>query len=217
MTQKSHLPIIQKLVDTVYDDPLITSVDRGHYVESMIALVLDKQWRATAVERSWAPWDFEREDDGARLEVKQSAALQTWLVYSDAPRERSASFDIALRKEVRSKGGDFAPDCPGRPADVYIFAWHPVMDHEVADHRCPEQWRFFVVPEQQLPNQKTISINRLRILAPEIGYDQLAAEIETWIARLGELKFQAEFRNGRYVKGSRFDNRQPGEKGIVSG
>ena len=128
MTESSHLRIIQKLVDTFYGNRLINNVDRGHYVESMIALVLGKQWCPTAVARGWAPWDFER-DDGARMEVKQSAALQPWSLYADAPQSRPATFDIAFRKEAWTKGGDYAPYCPGRPADVYIFSWHPIVDH----------------------------------------------------------------------------------------
>ena len=210
MTKTLHHKIIQELVTTFYGNPLINNVDRGHYVESMIALVLGKQWRATAVARGWAPWDFER-SDGARLEVKQSTALQPWSRFPDAPQSRSAAFDIAFRKESWTKGGDFAPYCPGRLADLYIFAWHPIVDHEVADHRDPKQWRFFVVPEQQLPDQKTISINPLRNLVAAVGYDQVSAEIEWRLDQLGELKVQTEFRNRRYVKGSRFDNRKPGE------
>ena len=207
MSRTLHRQIIQKLVGTLYGSRLINNVDRGHYVESMISLVLGEQWRPTAVERGWAPWDFEREEDGARLEVKQSAALQPWSAYEDAPRPRLATFDIAYRKEAWTKGGDFAPYCPGRPADVYIFACHPIADRRVADHRHPEQWRFVVVPERQLPAQKTISINRLRDLGAEVGYEQLSAEIEEQVAQLGELKVQTEFRNELYVKPSRFDNR----------
>ena len=203
MAETLHHQIIQKLVDTFYGNGLINNVERGHYLESMIALALGELWRPTAVLRGWAPWDFERKD-GARLEVKQSAALQPWSGYDDAPRPRLASFDIAFRKEVWTKGGDFAPYDPGRPADVYVFAWHPIKDLRVADHRSPEQWRFVVVPEWHLPNQKTISINRLRHLGTEVGYDQLFAKIEGEVAQLGELKVQTEVRNGRYVKPGRF-------------
>lgn len=203
MTETLHRQIIKKLVDTFYEHQLINNVERGHYVESMMALALGEQWRPTAVLRGWAPWDFERRD-GARLEVKQSAALQPWSVYDDAPPLRSASFDIAFRKEVWTKGGDFAPYEPGRPADVYVFAWHPIEDDQVADHRSPQQWRFIVLPEQQLPEQKTISIGRLRNLAEEIGYDQLAAGVERQVAQLGELKVETEVRTGRYVKPSPF-------------
>ena len=203
MAETLHHQIIQKLAGTFYGNRLINNVERGHYVESMIALALGEQWRPTAVLRGWAPWDFERED-GARLEVKQSAALQQWSGYDDAPRPRPASFDIAFRKEVWTKGGDFAPYDPGRPADVYVFAWHPIADHQVADQRLPEQWRFIMVPEQQLPKQKTISIGRLRKIAEEIDYDQLAAGVDSQIAQLDELKVDTEFRHGRYLKPSRF-------------
>ena len=38
-----------------------------------------------------------------------------------------------------------------RHADLYVFAWHPVKDLKIADHRCPGQWEFFVVAESKLP------------------------------------------------------------------
>lgn len=100
------------------------------------------------------------------------------------------------------------PYDPGRPADAYIFAWHPIVEHEVADHRHPEQWRFFVLPEQILPNQKTISVNRLKNLGPDIGYALLSTEVGAQIGLLTELKIEKELRNGLYVKPSRFENRQ---------
>ena len=210
MPEDLHRRTVHRLVNTYYDKQLINNVDRGHYVECMIVLGLGEEWNLTSELRGWAPWDIER-DDGARLEVKQSAALQTWSLAHDAPRPRTASFDIAFRKKPWTKGGDYPRYLPGRPADLYIFAWHPTMYHDVADHRSAEQWSFIVVPERQLPNQKTISINRVKKLAGEANYDRLPSVVSAKLSQLGDLKVKAEFNEGYYVRTSRFDNRKPGE------
>ena len=210
MSDTLHQRIVQKLIGTYYGSKLINNVDRGHYVECMIILALGEEWNLTSAQRGWAPWDIES-TAGARLEVKQSTALQPWSVASDAPQPRTQSFDIAFRKEPWTKGGNFPSYIPGRPADVYIFACHSLRDHAIADHRCPEQWRFIVVPERELPNQKTIPINRLKKLAAEMRYGQLAQQISATLSQLGELKTNAEANHGCYTKTSRFDNLKPGE------
>ena len=210
MPEDLYRRTIHTLVNTYYGSQLINNVDRGHYVECMIVLALGEEWNLTSARRGWAPWDIER-NDGARLEVKQSAVLQTWSLAHDAPPRRTATFDIACRKELWTKGGDYPPYMPGGPADVYIFAWHPILDYKVADHRCAEQWRFFVVPERELPNQKTISVNRVKSLAAEVAYDQIAAVVSAKLSQLGGLKVKVEFNEGYYIKTSRFDNGNPGE------
>ena len=125
MPEDLHRRTVHRLVNTYYDKQLINNVDRGHYVECMIVLGLGEEWNLTSELRGWAPWDIER-DDGARLEVKQSAALQTWSLAHDAPPPRTASFDIAFRKEPWTKGGDYPPYLPGRPADLYVFEKIPL-------------------------------------------------------------------------------------------
>ena len=210
MSDTLHQRIVQKLVGTYYSSGLINNVDRGHYVECMIILALGEEWNLTSAERGWAPWDIES-TDGARLEVKQSAVLQSWSVAGDAPQPRTQSFDIAFRKEPWTKGGNFPSYIPGRPADVYIFACHSLTDLAIADHRSADQWRFIIVPERELPNQKTISINRLKKLAAETRYGQLAHTISATLAQLDELKTNLESNHGCYTKASRFDNLKPGE------
>jgi hypothetical protein len=48
-----------------------------------------------------------------------------------------------------------------RFADVYVFAWHAATD-DGADHRDASQWDYFVLPESALPQQKTVSVDRVR-------------------------------------------------------
>ena len=38
-----------------------------------------------------------------------------------------------------------------RHADLYVFAWHPEENLKIANHRRPDQWKFFVVAESELP------------------------------------------------------------------
>ena len=210
MPDSLHQRTVRELANAFYGRPLINNVERGHYVECMVRLALNERWHLTNELRGWAPWDIER-DDGARLEVKQSAALQPWSTGEGAPQPRASLFDIASRKEAWTKGGGHAPYCPGRPADIYIFAWHPILDPEMADHRCYEQWSFFVVPEQELPERKTISINPLKKLAHGIRYGQLAITISAELRRIGKLKAEREVDEGRYIRTHRFDDRNPGE------
>ena len=67
---------------------------------------------------------------------------------------------------------------PSRNAEIFIFAWHPVTD-ETADHRDPDQWLFYVVPETALPAQKTISLPVLGRLATPIAHHALRAAVAT--------------------------------------
>ena len=52
---------------------------------------------------------------------------------------------------------------PGRHANVYVFAWHGETQ-ETADQRDPTTREFYVVPECELPPQKSIGLNIIRNL-----------------------------------------------------
>ncbi len=62
---------------------------------------------------------------------------------------------------------------PGRNADIFIFAWHPLTD-DTADHRDPDQWLFHVVAECRLPPRKSISLAGVQALASAIPIGALA-------------------------------------------
>ena len=118
----------------------------------MVALALGPEWKLTWEHGwDWAPWDVEHES-GARIEVKQSAARQTW-DREEVAKRRNPSFSIALRKGYSTRDGSRWVEfqTPSRPADIYVFAWHNERRRRHADHRDSTQWRFFVVPEPQLP------------------------------------------------------------------
>lgn len=70
---------------------------------------------------------------------------------------------------------------PGRHAQIYVFAHHPVTD-DSADHRDAGQWRFYVVPTEQLeahlPAAKTIRLGQVRQLGEEVDWGDLRAGVE---------------------------------------
>jgi hypothetical protein len=47
----------------------------------------------------------------------------------------------------------------GRPAHIYVFAYHPVRD-ESGDHRDASQWQFYVVAANRLPASQSISLEK---------------------------------------------------------
>lgn len=79
-----------------FDQHVLNNVYRADYIECLVALTLGPDWWITwARGWDWAPWDCEH-SSGARLEVKQAAAGQSWDRDACA-RRRAPSFDIARR------------------------------------------------------------------------------------------------------------------------
>ncbi|MHA6643739.1 hypothetical protein [Mesorhizobium sp. A623] len=160
--------IIASATSTAFGKPLVNNVLRSIISEAIVDAALDDNW--TWCSADWAGIDFQHAD-GTRLEVKQSAALQSW---QNADKKPSQSrFDIARRSGFWESSITWIPT-PGRNADIYVFAYHPVTDDAVADHRDPSQWLFYVVEESGLPRvAKTISLAAVRKLVDPVGVDEL--------------------------------------------
>ena len=186
MPNDLHNRIIGKFLER-YNEPLIDNVDRGAYVECMIALALGDAWRLP--KGAWNAYDLEHSATGAWMEVKNSSARQVVLPGYDGETEQP-SFSIrakSLYYQPTDAGKGTPLEPPRRTADLYVFAWHPVTD-EKADHRRADQWRFYVVRESDLPDQKSISLNPLEKLAQAVTYDELAGAVEAARAGLTSLK-----------------------------
>lgn len=164
--------IFESLIAELFNHKIIGNLYRPHYVERLVAIGLGSGF--TLKSEDWAGWDIEYNDQ-VRIEVKQSAALQTWTDRESlGGRPTSGAFDIAPRKGFFHDGGTKFEKRPGRPADIYIFAWHPVENRETCDQRRPDQWRFFIVPAAKLPDkQKTISRRVIERSYPSIGFEEL--------------------------------------------
>jgi hypothetical protein len=136
------------------------------YVESMVLELLGNEWRSVGA--NWAGWDIEHQD-GTRLEVRQSAAKQSW-----EPSARGySSPSFSIRQPTIAYSGAKAEKIDFRQADIYLFGWHGVMS-EIADHRDVDQWEFFVTLATALPNQKTLGLAALKRIAEPTTAAQLA-------------------------------------------
>lgn len=169
--------VVRKASDAAFGKPLITNVLRGQIAEAIIALALEPDWNWCSAD--YASWDFEH-GSGLRLEVKQSAARQSWALEGAAPSV--CSFDIAARKG-RWEGSTWIPD-PRRHADLYVFAHHRVAEPS-ADHRDPDQWDFYVVASRDLPDTKRISLARLRTMTAAENIIGLAERVAAVAAVAG--------------------------------
>lgn len=169
--------IAARLAARLFDQALIQNQFRSAFVEEMIRPSLGGGWKYTG--DSWCGWDFER-SDRARLEVKQSAAYQTW---SKARKmQTKGAFDIAPRTGYFTENGAVWTAEIGRPADVYVFAWNPEEDH-----RPESNWKFFVLPTNILPEKKkTIPRTSVETLAIGIGQPH-PMELSGLLARVTEV------------------------------
>jgi hypothetical protein len=162
--------IALRLASKIFDQPLIGNQYRSAFIEAMIEPYLAPHgW--SYVGDGWSGWDFER-TDGSRLEVKQSAAKQTW----SAPRniQTRGAFDIAARTGYFYEGGSKYAPIPGRCAQIYVFGWNPIYGPETY-HRNPDQWEFYVVAAALLPEgQRTIALSKIKRLSVPVKLEQLS-------------------------------------------
>jgi hypothetical protein len=169
--------IARRLAARLFDKPLIENQYRSAFIEAMIEPTLESLgWRY--VGDGWSGWDFEREGGKRpqdRLEVKQSAAQQTWSEGRDL--RTKGAFDIAPRTGYFYEGGAKYAPVVGRCAGTYVFAWNPVYGSDT-DHRNPDQWEFYVVPETKLPEgQRTIGLSKIKKLAVPITLSKLGSAL----------------------------------------
>ena len=160
-----------------YDRPVMNNIQRGDYVECLVAELLGPEWTLPwTTGYDWAPWDLEH-GDGTKIEIKQSAARQTWHK-CESFEPTPPQFDIAPRTGYWDREGEWK-DEPGRPADIYIFAWHPEARKDIADQRMPEQWVFYLIRATALPeSQRRIALSGVKEKgAPPVDSDSLAAAV----------------------------------------
>ena len=183
-----HELTVQRLVQRVYEQRIINNVERGAYVECMVELVLRERHPAWRLTDTWDSWDLQDGKTGARIEIKQSAAWNTF-----SKRAGRGKFNIQPHDGYFSKDGAWIRTSRQRHADLYVFAWHPERDPDIADHRRSDQWKFFVVTEEDLPPlQKEISVSTLTRLADveRCDYDELADTVVHVLGSLPSLKAQ---------------------------
>jgi hypothetical protein len=170
--------IFNRIVHSLFDQPIMGNVPRSHFAERMVEIGLGAGFSLASAD--WAPWDIDHES-GTRIEVKQSAATQTW----SRGRPGSGRFDIALRTGYWTGGGSRWVELRARHANLYVFCWHPEVVLELVDQRNPYQWKFFIVPAADLPEQKSISRLHLEAKWPAVEFSQLREAVMSLIGPEG--------------------------------
>ncbi len=168
--------VIAKVSQVAFGKPLVTNVLRGHVAEAIIALALEPEW--TWCSADYAGWDFERAD-GLRLEVKQSAAMQSW----STGKPSKAIFDVAARTGYWEAGTEWIA-MAGRPAHLYVFAHHGIYGDD-ADHRDPSQWQFYVTAARNLPDVKQIGLSSITRLTSPVSVAALADKVRVTALQMG--------------------------------
>lgn len=160
-----------RLAAKLFDRPLIQNQYRSAFIEAMLEPYLEPDgWRYAGGD--WGGWDFERGEE--KLEVKQSAAHQTWKS-ADQPPFRG-TFDIAARSGYWEGGKKWVPRPGIRHAEIYIFAWNPFYG-DATDHRDPRQWEFYVVAATALPaGQRTIGLSKIKRIVKAVKIDGVATQ-----------------------------------------
>ena len=133
-------------------------------------MTLEPEWALCGGD--WGACDLMQVGGPLRIQVKQSAARQSWHA-DDSPSPRPR-FSIA-HKTGRYEGQAWIAE-PGRNAEIFIFGWHDRTD-ATADHCDPAQWQFFVVAESDLPAQRSISLSTLARLTDPVTHSALGARV----------------------------------------
>ena len=195
MSRQLRDGITEYITNRFYARPLLRDAWRETYAEALVYAALQDNapqsgWRPAAAGQ---PWDLEN-DDRIQLQVKQAAALQPGSNGKNRGRPPSLSFDIH-------------PGETGRQTHIYIFAWHPESNPDIADHHDVNQWRFCVLPEDELPEpaleQKTqrISLPRIKSLAADVGLKPVAYnELGATITRIAAVILEADLEDARLAE-----------------
>jgi hypothetical protein len=170
--------IVARLTSRLFGSPILQNNIRGEVVEEIVAAALEPEWQHCSGD--WGPCDLRHPGSGLRIQVKQSAARQSWDA-SEVSRT-NARFSIAEKTGRYENDGTWIAEA-SRNAEIFIFAWHPLTG-AVADHRRPDQWLFHTVLEKDLPSQKSISLAAVRTLAPAVDFAGLAAAVAAAETRL---------------------------------
>lgn len=139
--------VVARVTSHLFGSPIIQNDVRGAVVEAIVAAALEPDWELCS--EGWSGWDLQN-PDRLRIQVRNSAALQSW-----GGEPKPQSFSIAPSKGYFLPDGTTWVDEPGRHAEIYVLAWHPVVD-DTADHRDPSQWWFYVIDARDLPDQGKI-------------------------------------------------------------
>lgn len=167
--------IFERVSKRVFRGTIIDNAARGDVVEEIVHMALEPEWELCS--EGWHAWDLIN-SNGLRMQVRQSAAVQLWEPKNPSPNR--FTFAPATGHYVDS---NYWVEGPGRYAEIYVFAWHGGVNRDDIDQLDPAQWCFFVVPERDLPAQKSMRVSIAEKRWKSCGFEQLASVVhETAVA-----------------------------------
>ena len=151
---------------------LMDNTARGLVAEFLVAAAL-KGYICDRPRVEWDAYDFVVEIDGRKvsLEVKSSAHVQAW-------RQTSVSnLEFEIRPTVKwdPEAGTYS----SKPCRAGIYVFWVLVEKDISEHAAvlnTNNWRFRVIPKEELPDQQTIRWSRLE--RPPFGYQHLRQRIE---------------------------------------
>ena len=110
-----------------------------------------------------------------RIEIKETGYFYSW--QKDGKISQQRTFGIAP-----AYGKDKVKE---RQNDIYVFCLNTGTNEEESNPLAMDNWEFYVVPTSVInkvaENQKTISLGRVRKLAPLTRYSELKGVIDSFI------------------------------------
>lgn len=177
MTSKhpSSTDIREAVFERLFTGRVVQNNFRGEVVETIVAAALGDSWQHCS--DGWAGWDFQRKELSGRvlrLQVKQSAALQTWT----QSKKSTPTFRIAEVSGYYREDGLWEKN-KGRHAEIYIFGWHGDSSKS-ANQYDPMQWIFYVIPTLAIKNEnrKSIPLSDVKKLVVDVKFDELRSAVE---------------------------------------
>lgn len=162
---------------------ILTNNLRGVFAEFLVATALGET-RGTRTE--WDAFDVLYRsagvDGGAKIEVKSSAYLQSW----EQEKPSAISWGLGERYAFDPKTNDWTPE-KARHADLYVFCVYTEReDRDPAKVLDLGRWEFYVVPtgviDEELGNQKTVGLGRIKALTDSVGYSHLRERVDEALA-----------------------------------
>lgn len=140
---------------------ILNNALRGVLAEYIVATAIEAK---NEIRIEWDAYDLVTEE-GTKVEVKSASYLQSWRQTGHS----KISFDISPTKGYDSEINKYDSETK-RQADVYVFCLLKHKDKATVDPLNIDQWEFYIVPTEQLNNekgaQKRIGLNPLIKLNP---------------------------------------------------
>lgn len=152
---------------------ILSNATRGILAEFIVAKALDVD--VSNARDQWDAYDLVMSEN-IKVEVKSSAYLQSWEQLDFSKIIFSTRAAIPWNRSI-----DKRSDAAIRTADVYVFCLLKHKDKTTVNPLNLDQWEFYVVSTLQLNNdlgnQKSISLSVLRKLAKALNFSELKDDV----------------------------------------